>query len=722
MALDLNDLNEQQRAGVLHGEGPLLVLAGAGTGKTRVITYRIARLIEQGVSPERILAVTFTNKAAGEMRRRIHALTGGAGSSVWTHTFHGLACRLLRRHHALLKLGRYFTIYGEDDQKRTVVSAMRELSLEDQKNKAGMYVHIISRAKDDLLDAGSYAIYAATQADPARQAAARIYQVYQRRMETAGALDFGDLLLKTCELLKMHESVRDYYQKFFAHILVDEYQDTNHAQYLLTKTLAAKHRNLCVVGDDDQGIYSWRGANIRNILEFERDFEDTRVVTLERNYRSTPRILDAAMAVIRNNQNRKSKTLWTEGEAGPDVLIQELPNEAEEARWVVGALSRLVENGRGFADVAVFYRTNAQSRSFEEVLRSARIPYRIVGAMRFYERKEVKDLLAYARAALNPADSAALSRILNVPPRGVGKTSQEALARFADRRGLPLWEAYRRAGEVPGLGPAQRRAISALAALMISLGEGLDSEPPAAALGRLLEGSGLREWLESEVETDPEAASRLGNLQELLNAARDFEEACRRGGETVALPRYLEEVALQSAVDDLDASVPAVTLMTVHLAKGLEYPVVFLTGLEEGLFPIGSGSSAADLEEERRLCYVGMTRARECLMMTHAATRRLFGNVYANLPSRFLFEAQSAGAREAAPVGGAAPMARPSFRPAQRALLGGVRVGMRVRHPQFGTGRVVEHSGAGDGAKVTVRFEDGRTAKLLVRYAPLEPA
>jgi DNA helicase II / ATP-dependent DNA helicase PcrA len=725
--INLEDLNKEQREGAVYGGGPLLILAGAGTGKTRVITYRIAHLIESGVPAERIMAVTFTNKAAAEMRERIERLAPGKGALVWVHTFHAFACRILRQHHGLLNLPRFFTIYDQDDQKRLVTQAMKELGLEDQKNKASMYVSIISRAKDDLLDAGSYSIYAMTSPDMSRQTAARIYAVYQKKLEAAGALDFGDLLLKTCELLKSQTEIREYYQDYFLHLLVDEYQDTNHAQYVLTKTLAAKHRNICVVGDDDQSVYSWRGANIRNILEFERDFGDAKVVTLEQNYRSTSLILDAATSVIKNNKERKAKTLWTQKEAGESVTVRELPNEMEEARWTISSLQGMVARGASLSDVAIFYRTNAQSRSFEEALRRSGLAYRIVGAMRFYERKEIKDILAYLRLALNPDDAAAFSRALGDRPRGIGKTSLDAAAVYAQEKGLSLLNAFRVQDQVPGLSAGARRGMSEMATLVDALKTNLPGLPPSQAIAQALQMSGYWEWLEKEVDTDPDAAGRMNNLQELMNAAKEYEEKAKASGEVVDVGRYLEGIALQSGIDDYDPSVPAVTLMTVHLAKGLEFPIVFLSGLEEGLFPIGGGNaSPADLEEERRLCYVGITRARRTLFMTYASTRRMFGSVYANLPSRFIVEARlfsgTEGVVHHAPAVRPAPTAEGVPGTSRRAFVDGFRLGMRVKHPAFGLGRVVEKSGSGETVKVTVKFDNGRTTKLLVRYAPLEPA
>jgi|CXWL01.1.fsa_nt_gi DNA helicase-2/ATP-dependent DNA helicase PcrA len=725
MGVDLEKLNPEQRAGATHLDGPLLVLAGAGTGKTRVITYRIARLIETGVAPDRILAVTFTNKAAGEMRRRIEELAPGKGALVWAYTFHSFCARLVRQHHEALGLPRHFTIYDQSDQKKLVGESMKELGLEDQKSKAGLYVSLISRAKDDLLDAGSYEIHAMTSIDQSRQTAAKIYKVYQKKLDQAGALDFGDLLLKTCQLLRDHPKVREQWQEHFTHLLVDEYQDTNHAQYILTKTLAAKHKNVCVVGDDDQSIYSWRGANIRNILEFERDFPNTKVVTLERNYRSTGRILDAAGLVIHHNKTRKPKKLWTEAAPGDEVRVQELPNESEEATWVVRRIQDEIAEGRSLKEAAVFYRTNAQSRSFEEALRRARMPYKIVGAMRFYERKEIKDAMAYARVVVNRRDSVSLSRIVNCPPRGLGAKSIELAEAYAAQHGLSLWDAFWAHGQIEGLGSKAHGAFEELTKVFEKLRETTEKMPAGGAMALIFEATGYWAWIESEMETDPEAAGRLANLQELLNAVKEYDDREKQAGRQTSLAKYLEDIALQTDLDAYDETQPALTLMTVHLAKGLEYPVVFLTGLEEGLFPIGGGNATPeDLEEERRLCYVGITRARERLYLTYAATRRLFGQVYASLPSRFIIEAKlfgrAAAPNAAAPSYVSAPGSVPA--PVVRAAAKGFKSGQRVKHPQFGRGIVSDVSGSGETMKVTVRFDDGRVAKLLTRYAPLEPA
>ncbi|HAH05105.1 MAG TPA: ATP-dependent DNA helicase PcrA [Elusimicrobia bacterium] len=720
---DADLLNPEQKEAVLHRGGPLLVLAGAGTGKTRVIVHRIASLIREGVPSERILAVTFTNKAADEMRRRVDALAPGAGSLVWVHTFHAFAARVLRSHAARLNLPRHFTIYDGDDQKKLIVESLKELGLEKEKNKASLYVNLVSRAKDDLLDAQSYTIHAMAQNDASRETVARVYALYQRKLTASGGLDFGDLLLKLVELLRDDEGVRELYQERFLHLLVDEYQDTNHAQYILTKTLAAKHRNLCVVGDPDQSIYSWRGAHVRNILEFEEDFAGAKAVRLERNYRSTPNILKAASLLIEHNQRRFKKGLWTQAPEGRVVEVEELSDERDEARAVARRVSLLLGEGRSPRDVAVFYRTNAQSRSFEEAFTLAQIPHKVVGSMRFYERREIKDALAYARAALNPNDSVSLGRILNTPARGIGKTSQDALEEHARRTGTALVEALRHAAQVENLPSAARQGASELVMLLEQLGQEFETLGPAEALEAVLRRTGYWAWAEVQAEQDPEEAARLDNLQELLNAVREFEEVCDE--KPARIGRFLESAALQSHADAYDADRPTVTLMTVHLAKGLEFPAVFVTGLEEGLFPISSVNSDADeIEEERRLCYVGMTRAKERLVLTHAATRRLFGRAYSNLPSRFVFEAGLMGpapspagapgaAREENGLRAAAPRAPSAMR---------VKTGMRVRHPEFGCGEVIERSGSGEMLKVTVAFDSGATKKLLLRYAPLSPA
>jgi len=717
MPVDLSGLNPQQKEAASYRGGPLLVLAGAGTGKTRVIVSRIAGLIEEGVSPSRVLALTFTNKAAEEMRKRIDVLVPGQASRIWVHTFHAFAARILRQHAEELKLTRHFTVFDSDDQKRLVVQCLKELGLDSEKNKARLYVSVISRAKDDLLDAGSYAIHAMAQRDAFRQNVSKVYELYEKKLKASGSLDFGDLLLKLAELLRGSEKTRTYYQKFFEHVLVDEYQDTNYAQYLITKTLSAQHRNLCVVGDPDQSIYQWRGATIRNILEFESDFKDVKVVKLEQNYRSTPNILKAATAVIGHNKQRHRKELWTDQKSeGESVVSAEYQNEREEARAIVSRIVSLVGEGHSLREIAVFYRTNAQSRSFEEALSLAQLPYRVLGSVRFYERKEVKDVLAYLRAAINPGDTLSLARVLNIPARGIGKAAEEKLTAHGLRHSVDLRESLRQAVMIEGLSGAARRGSTELAHLLDTLSEDAKTMSPSETLQAALHRSGYWDWLEAASETDPEAVGRLNNIQELVNALKEFEE---RGTEEepALLARFLENIALQSDQDGYDADLPAVTLMTIHLAKGLEFPVVFVTGLEEGLFPIGAGnSSPEELEEERRLCYVAMTRAEKKLFLTYAASRRLFGRSYANLPSRFILEAELAGLPARA-----LDQEDEIFEPVDPSPLSRAKIhnGQRVRHPEFGLGRIADRSGAGEGLKVTVVFDSGTTKKLLVRYAPL---
>ncbi len=719
IAPSFGDLNPMQKEAVDYAGGPLLIVAGAGTGKTKTLTSRIAKLISSGVPASRILALTFTNKAAAEMRQRIEAIVPGHGHSVWMHTFHAFGVKILRRHAALSGLKPDFLIYDEDDQKKMVQMALAEMGRETEKNKAGLFINIISRAKDDLLDAQSYAIHAQTAGDEHRIFASRVYLRYQAMLAQAGAVDFGDLLLKTVELLRGKTDLKEYYQEYFRHVLVDEYQDTNHSQYVLTKTLAAKHRNVCVVGDPDQSIYAWRGADIRNILEFERDFGDAKVITLEQNYRSTANILNAADNVIKRNNNRKPKNLWTVKQRGEPVKVQEMPTEMDEARWTARVMQELVrEEGRSFKDIAVFYRTNAQSRLFEEMMRRYQIPYRLIGNVRFYDRKEIKDALAYARLLVNFSDTVSLHRVLNVPGRGIGKTGQEKIMQYAAEKGVSFQDALFQERDIPGLTPACRRGIKEFLSVLDNLRQQIPSITASEAVERMLMQTGYWKSIEQETEKDPEAGARLGNLQELVNALKEFEERCARDGSAPGLTGYLEEIALVSGVDSYDSEQSAVTLMTVHLAKGLEFPVVFLTGLEEGLFPIGAGNTVEEeMEEERRLCYVGMTRAKEQLVMTYAATRKIFGKVYSNLASRFILESKVVA--ETAPRPG-----EESFQvvpPPSYSRERGMSKGQKVRHSSYGTGRIISRSGSGESAKVTIVFDRGGMQTFMLRYAPLEP-
>ena len=633
----LKSLNPQQLEAVNYDAGPCLIVAVAGTGKTKTLTTKIAKLIHDGYSPYRILAVTFTNKAAQEMRERVEALVPGQSRNVWIHTFHSFGVRLLRQNAEKLGLTRDFAIYDESEQKRLVTLLLEQMGVKEPKKEAGQIVSMISRAKDDCVSPEGLMTNATASGLDYRIRAAEIYKRYEQELHKAGALDFGDLLVKTLQLLKEHEDVRDYYQQFFQYILVDEYQDTNHTQYLITRLLAEKHRKLCVVGDPDQSIYSWRGANIRNILEFEKDFKDAKTITLEQNYRSTKVILDASNKLISKNAKRKEKNLFTDKQRGDDIEVREAPTEGMEAVWVAQNIKALVEEG-GYSlnDIAVFYRTNAQSRNFEETFRRYQIPYRLVGTVSFYNRKEIKDMLCYARLLINPDDNMSLLRVINTPARGLGKTAQERLLAYAQANGLSVYGALKAAQSVPELTPMARRACMEFVRLVEGWRADMFVSSPTDVMHKILTTSGYEAAVKKDLAEgkDSEAESRLQNLDELINAVKEYEER----KEEPSLSDFLQEVSLMTGTDDSQAAEGgAVTLMTVHLAKGLEFDAVFVTGLEEGLFPINRDDSD-EMEEERRLCYVAMTRAREKLFMTYAQRRRTYGKMYENVPSRFLFE------------------------------------------------------------------------------------
>ncbi|MBI3291653.1 MAG: UvrD-helicase domain-containing protein [Elusimicrobia bacterium] len=712
----MEHLNPPQREAVLATEGPLLILAGAGTGKTRVITHRIAHLLARGISPWQILAVTFTNKAADEMRHRVEHLVPGQGRAVCLSTYHAWCAQLLRVEAAAAGLPPHFVIYDEGDQKALVKECLQELNLDEKSYKPGVLVAMISRAKDDLIDARSYEIHALTSTDPVRQIVTSVYRLYQKKLERAGGVDFGDLIMKAVELLRDQAAIRTKYQERFRYLMVDEYQDTNHAQYLLTKYLAAQHKNICVVGDDDQAVYVWRGADIRNILEFERDYPNAKVITLEQNYRSPRTILDAAWGVVQRNQHRKEKKLWNERAGGETVRVEELPNEVSEAQFVVGEVHALAQSQYALSDFAVFYRTNAQSRVLEDAFRRAELPYRLVGTVRFYERAEVKDVLAYLRVILNPRDSLSLKRILNVPPRGIGKATLQLLEQAAKARQDPLFEILQRLDQIAGLGPKAKAALERFLDLLHGLIVDRKQETAKGMIQQVLERTGMIQALEEE--GDAESLVRLDNLQELVNAVEEYEQR----SPDRSLEGFLEQASLLTEADTVGRAPNGVTLMTVHLAKGLEFPVVFLTGLEEGLFPIGDSTFALEeLEEERRLCYVGMTRAKDRLYLTSTASRRLYGQPHWNVPSRFIAEAGLVTRPEsplpAEPQAGVTPWTFPFSTPPPTPI----QIGQRVRHPEFGEGKIIEKSGTGEHLKVVVLFDTGRWKKLLVKYARLEP-
>ena len=706
----LADLNPAQREAVLTTEGPLLVVAGAGSGKTRVLTYRVAHLLAAcGVEPNEILAITFTNKAAGEMRERIEAAVGPKARAIWILTFHAACGRILRREAPRLGYRSNFTIYDQADQVRLVRACLEELE-RDPKRFVPRGIHAqISNAKNALIGPDEYASRVASFYD---QTVADVYALYQRRLFASNAVDFDDMLMLTVEVLQRFSEAHAKWAKTFRYVLVDEYQDTNHAQYVLLKLLTSEHKNLMVVGDQDQSVFSFRGADIRNILDFERDFPGARSVVLDQNYRSTNHILEAANAVISHNHERKEKRLWSELGEGEPVRVIEVEDEHAEARFVAAEIAGLVEFGSSLSEIAVVYRTNAQSRVLEDVLVRQGVDYQVIGGPRFYDRAEIKDAIAYLQAIDNPYDSISLTRIANKPRRGVGDTTLAKLGTFAAGEGITLWEALGRADEA-GLATASLRAVQSFYGTMQSLMAGAMELSVSELIERVLQRSGYLEALEAERTI--EARGRIENLEELVGVAHEFEAASQEP----SLSTFLQEISLYSDQDALrNGDAGQVTLMTLHNAKGLEFRAVFMIGVEEGIFPHMRSLEEGSLEEERRLCYVGMTRARERLTLTHAARRSLYGRSDANLPSRFLDELPEGGVeRETlAPASWSGYGARPS-QVAPRTDVPQLSTGDNVRHQTLGTGVVlrIEPDGV-----VTVRFEDGVERRLVLEYAPLE--
>ncbi len=711
----LEGLNPPQREAVCHTEGPLLVLAGAGSGKTRVIAHRIAYLLAAcGVHSSQILAVTFTNKAAEEMARRVADLLLPFGIvPPLIATFHSTCTRILRwdLHHLGMK--RDFVIYDEDDRLTLTKEIMRGLTLDERALPPALIVHRISQAKNQLQ--GPDALLAQARG-PREERIAQVYDRYQARLGEMGALDFDDLLLKTVQLWERRPEVLTRYRDRWRYVLVDEYQDTNHAQYRLIRLLTAEHRNLCVVGDEDQSIYKWRGADLRNILDFERDFPDCRVVRLEQNYRSTKRILEIAGGVIAHNLGRKGKTLWTENDEGERAACYRAWDETEEAAFVAQTIERLRrERGLDYRGVAVFYRINAQSRVLEDRLRRSGIPYVIVGGVRFYERREIKDALSYLRLIANPADDLAFRRAIGVPARGIGKTTLLRLEAVAARAGRSLLEACAglTAEEIPG---RQRQTLREFAGFFDRLRAKLSVAPLAEFVQAVLEESGLLSALRQEKTV--EAETRLENLDELVSATEEFAEEGAGG-----LQAFLDSVALISDVDEWKPGASAVTLMTVHSAKGLEFPVVFLTGLEEGVFPYAKSlEDEEELEEERRLCYVGMTRAKRLLFLSYALHRRLHGAGEWNEPSRFLMEVPQRALIYLNGEGSARAVTAPTVHESEAAYGDDLplRVGQRVRHPRFGEGLVVGIERARSDVIVSVAFASVGRRRLALQYANLD--
>jgi DNA helicase-2/ATP-dependent DNA helicase PcrA len=711
----LEGLNEPQRQAVLHGEGPLLILAGAGSGKTRVLTHRIAHLVGTGqAGPGEILAITFTNKAAQEMRERVETLVGRRARAMWVMTFHSACARMLRSDAQRLGYTRNFTIYDEQDSLRLVKNCVEELDIDPKRFPPRGLRRQISDAKNVLLDAEAYRLKVSSFFE---QTAADVYDLYEPRLHAANAMDFDDLLFRCVNLFELFEDVRDRYRRGFRHVLVDEYQDTNRAQYRWLQLLGEEHRNLAVVGDDDQSIYRFRGADIRNILDFEDHFPDATVVKLEQNYRSTQTILNASNAVISNNRSRKDKSLWSELGEGDPVHVRELEDEHAEARFVVSEIERLVDEGGSRDDIAVFYRANAQSRVLEDMLVRFGVSYQVIGGTRFYERAEIKDALAYLTLLVNPSDTVAFGRVVNSPRRGIGQTSQARLIGHANTIGAPVWEVAVTPEKVPGLGTAAVKAVGRFMSVMERLRERAEGAGVGELLAETLEETGYTEALQAERTVESQV--RLENLEELVGVGREYDANAEEG----SVEEFLQQIALFSEQDNLRDEQGLVTLMTLHNAKGLEFGTVFIIGLEDGVFPHSRSIEAGDLEEERRLAYVGITRAKRELYLTYARTRALFGNRDWNLRSRFIDEIpieltdreeQGPVGREAASTWGTQATGAPE--PSGPGAI--FALGDDVTHAQFGEGVVV---GVEPGGLVVVRFAgDGSERKLMADYAPLK--
>lgn len=733
-------LNPQQAEAVINTEGPMLIMAGAGSGKTKVLTCRVANLLQKGVRPYRILAITFTNKAAAEMRERVNNMSGPAAKDVWLFTFHAFCARFLRMEiDKLPGYGGNFAIYDTADSKNLIKQILKEMNLDDKRFQPSGILSRISNAKNALQDAAAFARQAG---DFYEQKVADIYSRYEQKLQLNNALDFDDLLMLSIKLLQENKEVREKYQDRFDYLLVDEYQDTNHAQYLLTKFLAAKHRNICVVGDADQSIYGWRGADIQNILDFEKDYPDAKVIKLEQNYRSTQIILDAANAVIENNTGRKPKNLWTENKSGADIIYFQAVDERDEARFVIEQLQNLqrTENKK-LGDMAILYRTNTQSRIFEEMLIKSGISYNMVGGLKFYERKEIKDIIAYLRVIFNPADSLSLLRIINVPKRGIGDASLAKIQAYAAANNVSLFEAVSNAAAIDGLSSRFVSKLDDLAGIIFELMNLANEAPVEDLIDRVLRDTGYLEELENE--RTPQAQSRIDNLHELISVAQEFAASEEENN----LENFLAHVALVSDIDDTELGEDAITLMTLHSSKGLEFPVVFLVGMEEGLFPHARTlMDETEIEEERRLCYVGITRAKEKLFLSSTKMRTIYGNTVTYPPSRFLQEiparlvktikrqerfsalenfkqvSEKYSARPQKPASTFNPHSFMPQKPAAAAGGTGTRfnTGDRVSHSKWGEGMVVSVKDSPDGQEVKVAFAGAGVRSLLTKYAVLK--
>jgi ATP-dependent DNA helicase UvrD/PcrA len=712
----LKQLNPEQQEAALHFEGPLLILAGAGSGKTRVLTYRIALLVgPRNIHPGRILAITFTNKAAEEMRGRIFKLVGPNATAIWVSTFHSACSRILRSEAERLGYRRNFVIYDDEDQLRMISHLIKDMEIDNKRYAPRLVRSLIEDAKNEMIDADGYRDKVD---DELTRVVYKVYRAYQDQLMRNNAMDFSDLLNNTIAVLELFPQVLEHYQERFTYINVDEYQDTNPAQYRLVKLLSAGHRNLCVVGDDDQGIYSWRGADLRNILEFENDYPDSKVVRLERNYRSTRVILEAANNVVASIGGRKQKRLWTQREGGESIKYLYAGTGNDESSYVALEINRLLEDSAyGHRDVAIFYRTNSQSRSFEEILLRFGIPYKIVGGFKFYERREVKDVLAYLKFILNRDDSVSLRRIINEPKRGIGQTTVNHLQDFANREGITLWEAIGRVSEVGNLSSGAQKKLELFRELIEGLAAEAEETSLPEFLSMIMQKTGYVEAIQKEGTF--EAEGRIENLQELQTAAAEFMSVHPGEG----MEAFLERVSLVAEIDLYDEDEGAVTLMTLHNAKGLEFPVVFIVGLEDGVFPHQrSMGTMEDIEEERRLFYVGMTRAKDLLYLTGAAYRSKFGEIKLGPESRFIKDIPREY-MEIISVGG--PAARDTLsseiRSRELEMLGySFQVGDRVMHDKYGEGMVIAMSRSRSGPEVTVNFPGVGEKMLLLEYAPLK--
>ena len=755
--MDLNMLNPEQRQAAETLEGPVLILAGAGSGKTRALTYRVANLMDHGVPAWSILALTFTNKAAREMKERITQLVGEKAESAWISTFHSTCARILRRDIEKLGYTRAFTIYDDDDQGTVIKEILKRLNIDEKFLPPREVKAKISDAKNKLMGPDEW--FAKTERDFRNQTLHDVFVAYEQRLKSANALDFDDLLLKTLELLADHPPVLESYRDRFHYVMVDEYQDTNYAQYMLVKLLTDKSRNLCVVGDDDQSIYGWRGADIRNILDFEKDYPDAKVIKLEQNYRSTANILDAANQVIAHNAGRKEKALWTEAGAGETIKLYCAGDEREEAAWVADRIRKMNRHGEEYGRMAVLYRTNAQSRVLEEMLMRAGIPYKVFGGLRFYDRKEVRDVIAYLRVIANPTDDVSLRRIINVPKRAIGDATIAELVRHAQEQEMPLFSALT---DLPSsLSSRPRKCVGDFFTMMTTLMAMKDAMPLSTFVKQMVDQTALMEQYQKE-DSD-EARSRVENIQEFLGAVEEFD----RQTENATLEDYLENVALVTELDQAEEEKQYVTLMTLHSAKGLEFPNVFITGMEEGIFP--SGRSLMDeqrMEEERRLCYVGITRAKERLFLSRASQRMLYNQINHNAPSRFLSEIPSRlledeweakrkqtfkgdpmpqpksytsgyGLKSAPSVsqlgqprltlGGnmlEIPGVQKGFTPSKArqnvsALQNIFKPGDRVMHRKFGEGNVVALKGSGADTRISIEFTAYGVKEFSLSIAPI---